>query len=895
MANWVIPCSTASYDVIGAFQTLKKLDWKQSTNVEVGSLVYIYVSAPISAIKFKCKAVEVNKTSVTIDDSEFVINGEAYENSGRYMCLELQDEYPDGLFPKDALLGNGLKTIQGPSKVSEELQLFLSRDFNSKKYTVAQAVWIATALMTCEKFETIPDVKLQDVYFRNSEITRKAQTLTEDTVDNARISWWCCADTKQHTYNYLRGDNSEDESLRRLSCYNEFAEKTMPENLDESDVFLMNGRVFTMEELIYFVKEQYPGIVENADVKLEKEVDGYWPKLSEYDPGIDAKTYEKLLVSACVHEHLDVLYYMYLMGGAATCKQIAIKFGNTYNHYLTNANNIAKNIARETGCPLHCRDNGSLQYWPVLFFGKDADKETKGVFWWKLREPLRKAIERLNERGVFDDMKPVTNYDRNMILYGPPGTGKTYYTVIYAVAIADNKAFDEVELEAKADYQKVLNRYNELKKEERIAFTTFHQSYGYEEFIEGIKPIVDSSREDIGYVVEDGIFKAFCKSAEIPKIDNIDHAAKVWKVTLKQPGESELKTECFKKGVIKFDWKRLEECGTLEACFVDQFVNRLKVGDVVVSYYGGATDIDGVAIVTGDAVYDETEPSFRWKRTVTWIYTGKPVNIKELNGDKYLSGDQIYCLTRIKISELLQLVKPQEYKENDKNYVFIIDEINRGNISKIFGELITLIEESKRKGAAEEMSAILPYSAESFSVPNNVYIIGTMNTADRSIALMDTALRRRFQFVEMMPKSQVLYDIGANVVNANGQTLDVAKMLEIINKRIEYLYDREHTIGHAFFTKLKDEPTVERLGSIFQKSVVPLLQEYFYEDYEKIQLVLGDNEKADELKFVKDSPVEDDIFNGYASDISGLPEKKYEIQESAFTNMQSYKAIHKSL
>ena len=895
MENWVIPCNMADYDIVRAFQTLKQLDWRQSTNVEVGSYVYIYVGAPISAIKFKCKAIEINKTDSTIDDSEFAAEGEPDEDYGRYMCLELIEEYPDDLYPKNTILANGLKTIQGPSRVTETLEKFLSQNFKAKKYTVIQAIWIATALMACETYEKRPDAKKQDMYFRNSDIVKRAQSLTEDKVDNARVSWWCCADAKQHTHNFLRGDNEDDESLRRLSCLNEFPTDTMPLGLDIDDLFYINGRKYTMENLILFVKEQYPGIVfppANA-IPADEE---YWPSLSAYDPGIDAATYEKLLVSACSHEHLDVLYYMYKMGGAATCKQIAAKYGNLYNHYLTNANNIAKNIARETGCALLIRENGSAQYWPVLFVGKDVNDRAEGIFQWKMRKPLREAVKNLDERGVFEDMKKATAFDHNMILYGPPGTGKTYYTTIYAVAIADNRPFAEVESEAKTDYKKVMDRYNALKKEERIAFTTFHQSYGYEEFIEGIKPIVDDSIEDIGYTIEDGVFKAFCKTAEIPQSEDIDHTAAVWKVTLRKRGDSDLKRECFEDGTIKFDFKRLEECaGTMDYYYVSMFIDKMKIGDIVVSYYGSATDIDGVAIVTGDAEYDKSKSGFRWKRTVKWIYQGKPVNIKELNGNKYLSGDQIYHLKRVRIDELLKLVEPQSYQANDKNYVFIIDEINRGNISKIFGELITLIEETKRKGADEEMSAILPYSAEPFSVPNNVYILGTMNTADRSIALMDTALRRRFQFIEMMPKPQILHDIGAGTVTDNGQTLDVVKMLEIINKRIEYLYDREHTIGHAFFTKLKDQPTVEQLGSIFQKSVLPLLQEYFYEDYDKIQLVLGDNNKDEKLKFVKNSPVENDIFNGHIGDIAGLPESKYEIQTSAFTNLLSYKEIHKSL
>lgn len=225
----------------------------------------------------------------------------------------------------------------------------------------------------------------------------------------------------------------------------------------------------------------------------------------------------------------------------------------------------------------------------------------------------------------------------------------------------------------------------------------------------------------------------------------------------------------------------------------------------------------------------------------------------------------------------------------DKKYFFIIDEINRGNISKIFGELITLIESTKRAGMPEAASAILPYSGDEFSVPSNVYILGTMNTADRSIALMDTALRRRFQFVEMMPDSDVLRKIHADKV----EDLDVAAMLDKINERIEYLYDREHTIGHAFFTDLKDDATLEKLQSIFEKSVIPLLQEYFYEDYQKIQLVLGDNAKSDDsLKFIIDEKVvAKNIFKGNVEDVIDLPEKKYSINSKAFENINSYKEI----
>ena len=210
----------------------------------------------------------------------------------------------------------------------------------------------------------------------------------------------------------------------------------------------------------------------------------------------------------------------------------------------------------------------------------------------------------------------------------------------------------------------------------------------------------------------------------------------------------------------------------------------------------------------------------------------------------------------------------------DKKYVFIIDEINRGNISKIFGELITLIEDSKRAGEDEAMSVTLPYSQEEFSVPENVYILGTMNTADRSIALMDTALRRRFEFIEMMPKEELLTDIVIDNIN-------VKEMLETMNRRIEALYDREHTLGHAFFIPLKnkEKATLDQLASIFKNKIIPLLQEYFYEDYEKIMLVLGINpQNEDDSKFISVKSNRNLFKNSSAIDLNST----YKINKDSF-------------
>ncbi|MFJ4246969.1 5-methylcytosine-specific restriction enzyme B [Pseudomonas helmanticensis] len=206
----------------------------------------------------------------------------------------------------------------------------------------------------------------------------------------------------------------------------------------------------------------------------------------------------------------------------------------------------------------------------------------------------------------------------------------------------------------------------------------------------------------------------------------------------------------------------------------------------------------------------------------------------------------------IKRGAFLRLCE-EALKNPDQQYAMVIDEINRGNISKIFGELITLIEVDKRMGGEYEVTLTLPYSGKPFSVPSNVDLIGTMNTADRSLALVDTALRRRFEFIELMPEPSVLAEIA---ISEGGHSIFLGQLLTALNRRIEALYDREHAIGHAYFTSLKNLAIEERfkaLGGIFKTRIIPLLEEYFFEDWQKIRLVLGDNQKsADMLQFVQE-------------------------------------------
>jgi hypothetical protein len=378
----------------------------------------------------------------------------------------------------------------------------------------------------------------------------------------------------------------------------------------------------------------------------------------------------------------------------------------------------------------------------------------------------------------------------------------------------------------------------------------------------------------------------------------------VWKVSLKGTYQNEVRKECLENGHIRIGWDSYgeelpEEIGSGKAV-LNAFVNRMRVGDIVLSCYTAST-IDAVGVVTGEYEWHDEYPEYKRLRKVNWIAKGFEESIVEINNNRNMTLSTVYQMS-ISVADALKIVK--KYTETEqpavpsakKNYVFIIDEINRGNISKIFGELITLIETTKRVGEKEEVTALLPYSGQSFGVPNNVYILGTMNTADRSIALMDTALRRRFDFVEMMPNTEVLRK-EVDSIEVNGEELNVADMLNVINKRIEYLYDREHTIGHAFFMELKENPTIDKLAGIFKTKVIPLLQEYFYEDYGKIQLVLGDNNKTGDNKqyqFIRDEEIDiTDLFEGNPDlNESG---KQYYIQSSALNEIMSYKLIGKGL
>ncbi|WP_254105391.1 AAA family ATPase [Aliivibrio fischeri] len=507
----------------------------------------------------------------------------------------------------------------------------------------------------------------------------------------------------------------------------------------------------------------------------------------------------------------------------------------------------------------------------------------------------------------------------NQILYGPPGTGKTYHTIETAVKAAEPTFTWTTRDELKAEYTRLV-------ADKRIRFVTFHQSYGYEEFVEGLSATTNEEGH-LTYPIRDGIFKSIvedAKSDSYRKAFEVNQDARIWKISIDGTGKSDISEYCLQNGIAAIGWgesgdllsEKLEEneyyqsLGPQVKSSLSEFAQRAAIGDLVLCI-GSQRTVQAIGVISGEYKFEPAGTSYFSyycnQLPVNWLVTDVNIDFHELNGSVNFTQKTFYELWRFSVADVFNLLEREnisissEVNKNnqDEKYVLIIDEINRGNISKIFGELITLIEPSKRKGAEEEIELVLPYSGKALSVPDNLHIIGTMNTADRSLAMMDTALRRRFDFIEMMPKPELFN-------NKQIKGIDLTWLLNALNKRIEALYDREHTLGHAFlfpaYNEQDEDKAFELLKVAFKNKIIPLLEEYFYDDWNKIRLVLGDNQKSDELRFVKEHNESYDSLFGSEHGLETYEESKtrytlmaFDGENSVWDNPQAYIAVYASI
>lgn len=434
----------------------------------------------------------------------------------------------------------------------------------------------------------------------------------------------------------------------------------------------------------------------------------------------------------------------------------------------------------------------------------------------------------------------------NQILYGPPGTGKTYRTINKALSIIKNDSEEEL---IEEDRGLIKERYQKYVDNGQIIFTTFHQSMSYEDFIEGIKPEKpEAGDEFVKYKVVDGIFKDISNRAALDIIassrlklaEKVLSFSEAYDVLIDEIEEAKSQGKEYtftlrNGGKIKVDG--ISQSANIHIKHNEDSRSYIVSKTRISKLYNGLVDFENVVNINQtyrDIIGGHNASAYWAVMNVIHekIKKNQPPNISFEN------------INEEEKQEILQKVKLGDFKNQvGKPYVLIIDEINRGNVSAIFGELITLIEESKRAGKEEALEVTLPYSKQKFSVPSNLYIIGTMNTADRSVEALDTALRRRFSFTEMMPQPELIRTDGA-LKATNGileikevGEIDLVKVLETINKRIVALLDADHQIGHSYLINVS---TLKELVQSFNNCIIPLLKEYFYHDEEKIALVLGE-------------------------------------------------------
>lgn len=434
----------------------------------------------------------------------------------------------------------------------------------------------------------------------------------------------------------------------------------------------------------------------------------------------------------------------------------------------------------------------------------------------------------INDEYELLQMRPEEqNISLNTILFGPPGTGKTYNTVDLAVKIAAPGRYNET------DHSQNKIIYDALVRDGQIVFSTFHQSMCYEDFIEGIKPSSDEST-GLTYSVEDGIFKQISINAAFEFVgERSTDASKSLSFSYaydKLLDEVTDKTGREEGYILKL--KSGSELEIVEITSGSNFLVQHKNGSRTYTVsrrrleklFSELPDLDIISNINEEIrnVIGGSNSSAYWA-VLRKLRSYKGKDQPTVTSKKFSYEDKAAAVEKLLPEDVVISGK-------EKNNVLIIDEINRGNVSQVFGELITLLEEDKRFGNEEGLSAILPYSRSRFFVPPNLYIIGTMNTADRSVEALDTALRRRFSFLEMMPR----YDLEEMDKVIAG--VQVSDLLETINNRIEKLIDRDHMIGHSYFLRLENS---EELMQVFCNKVIPLLQEYFYGNYEKMGHVLG--------------------------------------------------------
>ena len=521
------------------------------------------------------------------------------------------------------------------------------------------------------------------------------------------------------------------------------------------------------------------------------------------------------------------------------------KAGKKYEHFMELVNGFVKSYGEEIQQIMLNEIKG--------FKNKPLNLAVQTLFWCmkdymkeKLDKKMTTETNNSSKGTWYDDVVRTWERRKNVVLYGAPGTGKTYDVPELAVRLCD-PAF----MAADPSREEIVSRYNQLKTEKRIAFTTFHQSLDYEDWIEGLRPVVNEDNQ-VTYEIESGIFKKLCEEAERPVVKDkqvgIADNAVVWKVSLAGTGDNPVRSDCMKNSYIRIGWDGYGPVISDETDWsvyngegkqiLDAYINKMKIGDIVMSCYSSQT-IDAIGVVVGDYEFDDSLPNYKRVRRVNWLVKNINENIVEMNDGKTMTLGTVYRLNSITLDNVKSILEKyntsSKMEENDKAYVMVIDELNRGNVSKVFGELITLLEADKRKGRINAESVVLPYSKKGFHIPNNVYLIATMNTADRSLGSLDYAIRRRFAFIAEKPFglevegfNEELFELVSSLFVKNFDDYkesgwDQTMKLEPADTLSDEYKPEDVWIGHSYFLMQDEE---DNTSNRLLYEIIPLLEEY---------------------------------------------------------------------
>lgn len=523
------------------------------------------------------------------------------------------------------------------------------------------------------------------------------------------------------------------------------------------------------------------------------------------------------------------------------------KAGKKYEHFLELINGFVKSYGEEIQQIMLNEIKG--------FKNKPLNLAVQTLFWCmkdyikeELKNKMTTETNNSSKGTWYDDVVHIWERRKNIVLYGAPGTGKTYDVPELAVRLCD-PAF----MAAEPSREEIVSRYNQLKTEKRIAFTTFHQSLDYEDWIEGLRPVVNENSQ-VTYKIVCGIFKKLCEEAERPvdkdKQSDISDNAVIWKISLQGARDNDVRRECMENNHIRIGWDGYGPIISDETDWsiyngagrqiLDAYINKMKVGDIVMSCYSSQT-IDAIGVVVGDYEFDDSLPNYKRVRRVNWLVKNINENIVGMNDGKAMVQSSVYRLNSITLDNVKSILEKyntsSKMEENDKAYVMVIDELNRGNVSKVFGELITLLEADKRKGRINAESVVLPYSNKAFHIPNNVYLIATMNTADRSLGSLDYAIRRRFAFIAEKPFGleiegfdEDLFEKVSSLFVKNFDDYkesgwDLTMKLESADTLSEEYKPEDVWIGHSYFL-MQDEEGNDNTTDRLLYEIIPLLEEY---------------------------------------------------------------------